>query len=279
MNEPRVYQHSPLWFILVLAVFSILGIGIFTTAMQGGLFLAIPLGIFFLIILLISVLSMTSKAALSDTEITSQNLLGRKTLMWNEIHSVSGTGMSIKLHNLAGDMTVSPSRTLPGYEEIIEEIGLKRPDLFSPQESTEFTRNWFSRFIFPLISLVFVGAGIYFLTQGAREDGLILFVFFGVISFVFFFAAFASPQSIAIEGRSLSLKYAFSQTALTADEIRSVALLFYRTRNGRRYFIQLDLTNGKVIKISGMNPSLPIVYLTLKNWHKKSGPNTSLGRF
>jgi len=106
-----------------------------------------------------------------------------------------------------------------------------------------------------------------------------LLVFFGVISAVFFFVAFGSPQSVVIEGRSLSLKYAFSERTLSADEIRSVSLLYYRTRNGRRYFIQLDLTDGKVIKLSGMNPSLPIAYLTLKNWLKKSGPNTSLGRF
>ena len=100
-----------------------------------------------------------------------------------------------------------------------------------------------------------------------------------MISGVFFFAAFASPQSIIVQGRSLLLKYAFNERTLTADEIRSVSLLYYRTRNGKRYFIQIDQTNGKVVKLSGINPSLPIVYLTLKNWHRKSGPNTSLGRF
>src|SRR4030095_12913162 len=115
----------------------------------------------------------------------------------------------------------------PGYEEIIDEIGLKRPDLFTPQESQEFPRNWFVRFIFPLISLAALGAGIYFLTQDL-EDGIILLIFFGVISGVFFFAAFASPQSIIVQGRSLLLKYAFNERTLTADEIRAISLLYYR---------------------------------------------------
>jgi hypothetical protein len=278
MSEPRVYQHSPFWFILILAVFSVMGIGIFATAMQGGLFLAIPFGLFFLLVLLISIVSITSKATLSETGISTRNLFGTKTLAWTEIHSVSGWGVGIKLHNLDGDITVSPHQSLPGYEEIIEEIGLKRPDLFNPQGSVEFTRNWFIRFIFPLISLATLGAGIYFLTQDL-SDGIILLIFFGVISAVFFYAAFASPQSIIVQGRSLLLKYAFNERTLTADEIRSVSLQYYRTRNGKRYFVQIDQTNGKIIKLSGINPSLPIMYLTLKNWHKRSGPNTSLGRF
>jgi uncharacterized membrane protein len=278
MNEPRVFRHSPLQLVLVILVFGVLTVGMFATLLQGGLLLLIPFGIFFLIVLSISVFSVTSKAILSDTGITSQNLFGAKTLSWSEIHSVSGMGNAIKLHNLAGDITVTPSRNLPGYEEIVEEIGLKRPDLFSPQEHDEMTRNWLTRFIFPAIALLFMGAGVYLFIQQS-EDGIIFLVFFFVIAAVFLLSAFMSPQSITIDGRSLQLKYAFSQRTVSADEIRSIAFLYYRTRNGKRYFIQLDLADGKRIKLSGINPSLPIVYLTLKNWHKQSGPNTSLGRF
>ena len=278
MNEPRVYRHSPLQFILLILVFGVLGIWIFASFQEGRLPLLIPFGLFFLLILSISLFSVTSRAILSDSEITSQNLLGAKTLSWGEIHSVSGTGNAIKLHNLAGDITVTPSRNLPGYEEIIEEIGQKRPDLFSPQEHDEMTRNWLTRFIFPAIALLFTGAGIYFFIQQS-EDGIILLVFFFVIAVVFLLSAIMSPQSITINDRSLQLKYLFSQRTISADEIRSIAFLYYRTRNGKRYFIQLDLVDGKRIKLSGINPGLPIVYLTLKNWHKQSGPNTSLGRF
>lgn len=40
---------------------------------------------------------------------------------------------------------------------------------------------------------------------------------------------------------------------------------FCRLEDGKIYFILLALANGKSIRISGPNPSLPIVYLTLKN--------------
>lgn len=278
MNEPRVFRHSPFQLVLVALVFGVLGVGMLVSLIQGGFILLLPFGLFFLLILLISLFSVTSKAILSDSEITSQNLFGAKTLSWGEIHSVSGMGNGIKLHNLARDITVNPSRNLPGYEEIVEEIGAKRPDLFNPSETNEITRNWLTRFIFPAIALLFMGAGVFLFIQQS-EDGIIFLVFFFVISAVFLLSAFMSPQSIAIDGRSLLLKYVFSQRTISADEIRSIALSYYRTRNGKRYFIQLNLANGKNIRISGMNPSLPIVYLTLKNWHKQSGPNTSLGRF
>jgi hypothetical protein len=278
MNEPRVYRHSPILFVIIALAFGLLGVGIFATFPREGSFLLIPFGLIFLFLLAMSLFSATSRVILSDTGITSQNLFGAKTLSWSEIHSVSGMGNSIKLHNLAGDITVTPSRNLPGYEEIVEEIGLKRPDLFSPQEHDEMRRNWLTRFIFPAIALLFMGAGVYLFIQQS-EDGIIFLVFFFVIAAVFLLSAFMSPQSITIDGRSLQLKYAFSQRTISADEVRSIGFLYYRTRNGKRYFIQLDLADGKRIKLSGINPSLPIVYLTLKNWHKQSGPNTSLGRF
>src|SRR5687767_4963341 len=155
MNEPRVYRHSPILFVIIALAFGLLGVGIFATFPREGSFLLIPFGLIFLFLLAMSLFSATSRVILSDTGITSQNLFGAKTLSWSEIHSVSGMGNSIKLHNLAGDITVTPSRNLPGYEEIVEEIGLKRPDLFSPQEHDEMWRNWLTRFIFPAIALLF----------------------------------------------------------------------------------------------------------------------------
>jgi len=279
MNEPRTYKKSPLQFIvMILIVGLILGLLLFTKSYGYDFYSLILSGIFFLTVSLISFYSITVRTIISDMEISTQSIFGTKSLNWGEIHSVSGMGNGIKLHNVGGDITVAPSPNLPGYEEIINEIGAKRADLFNPQEYDEIRRNWLTRSIFPAIALLFLGAGVFLFVERS-EDGIIFLLFFFVIAAVFLLSAFASPQSITIEGRSLLFKYLFNQRTISADEIRSIALLYYRTRNGKRYFIQLDLVNDKRIKVSGMNPSLPIVYLTLKNWHKQSGPNTSLGRF
>ena len=47
-------------------------------------------------------------------------------------------------------------------------------------------------------------------------------------------------------------------------------LSYQQSRNGKIYFIVLNLTDRKPIRVSGLIPSLPIVYLTLKNWLNKN---------
>jgi hypothetical protein len=68
----------------------------------------------------------------------------------------------------------------------------------------------------------------------------------------------------------MSIKYFLSEKTLLADEIQSVQFTFQRSRNGKIYFVLLHLVNRKSVRISGLNPSLPVVYLVLKNWHKQN---------
>jgi hypothetical protein len=93
-------------------------------------------------------------------------------------------------------------------------------------------------------------------------------------------AFFFQPQSLTLEGKSLRVKYLFKEKTLLADEIASVDLRFTQNKNGKNYFVQLTQTNKKKMRISGLSLGLPIVYLTLKNWHTKNvaGGNSS-GRF
>jgi hypothetical protein len=91
-----------------------------------------------------------------------------------------------------------------------------------------------------------------------------------IIAAIFFGVAFSSPQSVTIDGRSLFIKYLFSEKTLPANEIASVGLSFTQTRNGKNYFVALNLMDKKIVRISGLNPSLPVVYLVLKNWHRKN---------
>jgi hypothetical protein len=87
-------------------------------------------------------------------------------------------------------------------------------------------------------------------------------------------------RTLAIEGKSLRMKYLFNEKTLLADEIVSIDMRYTQTRNGKNYFVQLTQTNKKKIRISGLNPSLPIVYLVLKNWHRKNmAGGSSTARF
>lgn len=274
MNEPRVYKHSPIQMILIVVV-----LGLIFAAMSFGdewndMTYLIPLAILVLISAGV-IVTMLQKTIVSEDEISSQNLLGIKTLRWTEINRVSGSGNSIKLHNFDGDVTVVPSPGLPGYEEVIELIGNKRPDLFNPQEYSEMSRGALLFVPLAIVAIMVMGSiatlGFLFLTNPENVTLAVmpLFIIF-ILAAVFAVASLTQPKSLVLEGKTLSINYFTGQKTLLADEIQSVQFAYQRSRNGKIFFILLHLANRKSIRVSGVNPSLPIAYLVLKNWHKQN---------
>ena len=268
MNEPRVYKNPPWNFILTAVIFAFIFIGFVISGASGDLTSGIPILGFFAVLFLISAFSMTSKTIISEDEISSQTLLGTKTLRWSEISRVSGRGYGIKLHNFDGDVTVAPSSQLPDYEEVIEWIGAKRPDLFTPQEYGEMSRSWLGMLPLPIFGLLAIGFGI-FIFADSNDFLFPVFIAFGV-GVVFIGMALAAPQSVSIQGNSITVGYLFNQKTLRADEIASVNLSYTKSRNGKNYFVALNPKSGRAIRLSGLTPSLPVAYLVLKNWHKNS---------
>jgi hypothetical protein len=280
LNEPRTYLHSSTQFILVMVVLAMLGVFILTTLTRAAdysflIFFVIFLGIAFASTLF----SMTQKTTISDDGISAQTIFGEKSLRWGEINRVSGSGYRIKLHNFDGDVIVAPSAQLPGYEEVVEWIGIKRPDLFNPLEYDEMKRNIPSTVLFAgfilLLVIVLLSFGVMSFYNNENLAALfplafVLLTIFVVFGIFFFF----QPQSLTLEGKSLRVKYLFNERTLLADEIASIDLRYPQSRNGKSYFIQLSQVNKKKIKISGLSPSLPIVYLVLKNWR---GKNSAIG--
>lgn len=268
MNEPRVYKNSPATLILIAVFFIILIVGITVGAVIDPIAM-ILIGGFGILVFLIVFLNVSSKVTLSEDEITSQNILGSKTLRWTEIRRASGNGSGIKLHN--EDTTVSINPQLPGYEEIIEIIGQKRVDIFSAQEFSEMRRGLGSYLGFFVIALMFTGiAVLYFTTSNFSSDSLISMAFIGFFLLIFLWSFFASPQSVTLENNNLQIKYLLGEKNLLANEIANIFFTFTRSRRGgKRYYIAINSKDGKNIRVSGLNIGLPVAYLVLKNWHKK----------
>jgi len=278
MNQPRIYRHSIPQLVFALVLLAVLGVVLLIIIIRTNRPMLIPFIIFCGVIFSSIFYSMTLKTIISEDGISSQNFLGEKTLRWSEISRVSGSGTSIKLHNFDGDVTVSPSEQLPGYEEVVEWIGAKRLDLFDPQEHGRMTKNLEYGLILPLIALFTLGVGVFIMLQVYPDLGAFSFLPFLlllIISIVVLGIAFSAPQSLTVDGKSLLIKYLFSQKNVQADEVQSVELKYQQTRNGKMYFVKLNLIRQKFIRLSGLKPSLPIVYLTLKNWH---GKNSAMGR-
>jgi hypothetical protein len=214
------------------------------------------------------------KTIISEDEIFTQNVLGRKSLRWSEISRVSGKGNEINLHNPDGDMMLTPSLELAGYEEVIETIAAKRPDLFDTAKHPIIKKSAEYGIILPLIAALVIALGVYLWIQQGMI-GIIPFIMFFAIGMVVFGISASAPQSVNVEGNSLRIKYLISEKMFSAAEIQSVELVYQRSKSSMMYFVRLHLVSGKPVRLAGLHPSLPIVYLVLKNWH---GKNAAIGQ-
>jgi hypothetical protein len=271
MNEPRIYKQPVFNWIAIVFLTIVLFGGVFGMSISRDFTLLLIFAIIFILLIGFSIFSLTAKTIISEDEISSQNLLGTKTLRWSEISRVSGSGYGIKLHNYDGDVTVAPSPQLPGYEEVIEIIGAKRPDLFNPQEYSEMTRGWMGILAQSFAGLVAIGFGIFIYLDTKEFVFPLIFAF--VIGLVIIGMAVFAPQSVTIDGNSIIVNYLFNQKTLRANEIDSISLGYTQTRNGKNYYVQITQKSGGNIRISNVKPNLPVAYHVLKNWHKKNATN------
>jgi hypothetical protein len=277
MNEPRIYQHTTVTkvFIIVLFLFLLGGVCFALGVGLQSLWLTVPFVLLLGGLFMFTVFAYTAKTIVSEEEITTQTLLGSKTLRWTEVARVSGRGYGIKLHNFDDDVTVAPMYRLPGYEEVIEWIGRKRPDLFGAQEFSEMKRGYlqlFGSLIAIVVVLALMGTFLWVTDPGAltSTDTLFPLIFLVVIIFAVTGSLLFSPQSLTFEGGMLRVKYLLSEKTMLANEIVSIHYTYTQTRNGKRYFIAINLADRKTIRISGLSIGLPIAYLVLKNWHARN---------
>lgn len=277
MNEPRIYQHTTVTKVFIIGLFLFMFSGICLALLFGlqEIWLTIPFIFLMAILFVFVVFAYTAKTIVSEEEITTSTLLGSKTLRWTEIHRVSGRGYGIKLHNFDEDVTVAPAYRVPGYEEVIEWIGRKRPDLFGAQEFSEMRRGLWQVFgSLIAITVVFGMAGAFLWASDPEAltstDTIVPIIFLVIIIIAIGISLLSTPQSIALEGGTLRLRYLLNEKTILANEVVSIHYTYTQTRNGRRYFIAVNLVDRKNVRISGLSIGLPIAYLVLKNWHARN---------
>lgn len=270
LNEPRIYRYSTIRLVLLIILLILLGFAPFMI-LGGDNSLYALFGLAFIgLIMVISIFSLTRSTSISNDGISVRTLLGERSINWSEIGSVSGRGNAIKLHNRDGDVTVAPSPQLPGYAEVIEIIGAKRPDLFNPVEYSVMSRHWLSSLWFLVIGMILIGIGLSLYFDAGTSETMMPLIFLAVVGLAFIASIFMSVLSLKLDGSSLTIRYLLGQTVLKPEEVGSIGLDIRQTRNGKSYHVFLFTNRNRTIRFSGIGPSLPIVYLVLKNWHQSS---------
>ncbi len=270
MNLPRENKNSVFYALLVIIVVgaSIFGL-LFAIGLDKTGFIMLPLAVVFAIFSMGLLYLSASKTVVSEDEVTSKTMFSQKTLKWSEVARVSGSGHAIKLHNSDGDVTIPISPRLVGYQEIVEWLGAKRPDLFNQQEYSRVRVNLLSILMQLLggLSLIIFGV-LPFILGDYSSRVIISFIVIILMGFYIIGAALLAPWSISIQGKTIEIGYLFSRKTLTVHDVSSVYLGYSQTRRGRRnYYVQISKREGRAVRFSSLKPSMPIAYLVFKNWH------------
>lgn len=273
MNLPRENKNSVFYALLVIIVVgaSIFGL-LFAIGVEKTGFIMLPLAVVFTIFSMGLLYLSASKTVASEDEITSKTMFSAKTLKWSEVARVSGSGHAIKLHNSDGDVTIAISPRVPGYQEIVEWLGAKRPDLFNQQEYSRVRVNLLSILmrLFGGLSLIIIGILPFILGDYSREV-MISFIITILVGVYIIGAALFAPWAVSIQGKSIEIGYLFTHKTLTVHDVSSVYFGYSQTRRGRRnYYVQISKREGSVVRFSSLKPSMPIAYLIFKNWYTQS---------
>ena len=266
LNEPRVYRYSTARLVLLIVLLLGLGVVPFIVLGSANFQYAFIIVAVIGVLIVVSIYTMTRSTTVSNDEISTRGLLGETSLRWSEIDSVFGSGNAIKLRNRDGDVTVSPATNLPGYLEVIEIIGAKRPDLFSPSKHARMSRSVFEILLFLVVGAGLLGVGLYLYVTSAETMMKTLFLGGVVLGLVVF--SFMSVLSVTIDGAQLTIRYLLNKIVLSQLDVHSILLNVMQTRSGKSYSIVIYTTHNRMVRFSGVGRSLPITYLVLKNWHQ-----------
>ncbi len=268
MNEPRIYRHPRSEVVLAFLVIFLLGIFAIVLAFIGTDWMtALTMGVFAVFVAAYAVVMFSYSVSISATGISSRMLWVEKSLAWSEIRGVKGSDQSLKLQDMDGSVTVSVHSHLPGFEEIVVQIGEKRPDLFAPPAFDEMKRGLSS--ILPMIVVLFVLAGGAFFLSSSGEEAWILLVLFAALGVFLVVTLATALRAVVLETGTLRIEYPFRERIIRADEIEAAQLAYQNTRHGKVYFAQLLLVGGKKVKLTGLQPGAPATYLALREWHKR----------
>lgn len=235
----------------------------------AGLFVGIREFMFFALLIgigaILFFLFLTTSVKISDSGITTYNLLGKKSLQWSDIRHISSQGSSLKLHNRDGSRTLSINPRMDGSVDIFDLLYSKRPDLFGIKKNNPFLRNYRSDLTTLTIGALLVILSLLLYARISYLDmtlGLLGLGYCGLAVFRWY----SSPRKITLENDRLIVNYVNRSYSVSADEIADIQIL--KTRKNQFQSVAVISPDKHVMELSGFKQSPFIVYPVLRKWHQ-----------
>lgn len=194
-----------------------------------------------------------------------------RELKWKEINDINRNRLKQRLEfKLAGSEDFYLSEQLEGFNALIEIILKHRFDIFYSD-----TQKKFHRYLFPNILMFGFGIIFIFFALWLPSDDDVFFsrMFMTIIGLICPSVLIWEIQAIEIEEEKICLKYPFKQKLIPRDKIQNIRLNQNSDRNGNLFLrIDIEKTNGKILRLSGYREGDIKLYASLKKWFSSGIP-------
>lgn len=215
-------------------------------------------------------LPFTYRLIISDEAISSINLLGVRTLEWNEVAEIGSKNGHIVLTNRNNDVKVTVNQQIDSYPEVIKFIKQQLPNLWDLDDIRIFHQSYLEQTFIGLLGLGIPVLGVWVIVQEGftRQTGFVL------VGTVLFSAVLVIPnlfhiRQLSIEEDVLVVQYLVWKRQFHVNEVRSVALEQKYGKNVVTYPVHIRVRDKKDIVVEKAKEGNPILANSIELWMKK----------
>jgi len=215
-------------------------------------------------------LPFTYKLIVSDGAISSMNLLGTRTLEWNEVAEIGIKRGNLILSNRDGDVRVTVNQQIDDYAEVIKFIKQQRPYLWTLDDIQTFHQKYLEKSFTALVGLAMPLVVIWVLFRDGftRETGIVL------VGSILFSAVLVIPslfhiRKLSLEGEILVLQYLIWKRQFNVKDVWSVSVEQKYGKNIVVYPVHIRVRDKKDIVVEAVKEGNPLLVNAIEMWMKK----------
>lgn len=215
-------------------------------------------------------LPFTYKLIVSDGAISSMNLLGTRTLEWNEVAEIGIKRGNLILSNRDGDVRVTVNQQIDDYAEVIKFIKQQRPYLWTLDDIQTFHQKYLEKSFTALVGLAMPLVVIWVLFRDGftKETGIVL------VGSILFSAVLVIPslfhiRKLSLEGEILVLQYLIWKRQFNVKDVWSVSVEQKYGKNIVVYPVHIRVRDKKDIVVEAVKEGNPLLVNAIEMWMKK----------
>lgn len=275
----REFKYPALLKVVLLIVIPIFIIAILLSS-EGDLILGLVLSGIFVALLLFVILKMTGTIRVEPDGLSLVRPLQKEVrLPWQEIASVSSnwTDTDVRIKDAMGERKISFSLMLNGFQQLVDEVYQRRPDLFAVTPGQEFGVGgmyWLQVAFFSFLGLLFVYIGLF---SNEAESSWMSIIFLGVLGLILVGYIIFRPFKIAFEHDRMRIRSIFGTREILRNAVLDTRLTITGGRN-RTLLVRVDYHDpaagkDKRVNLTGFACGSPRLYGAIRSWAEITDQN------